>query len=319
MSVSIIDIREFNVAKLERGKIHRFWVEILADELDKAIVIPVLVARGKEEGHVMGLTAAIHGDELNGIPVIQRLFKELDVQQLRGTVMGIPIVNVLSYGNKSRLFESETDLNRIMPGKKLGNTAEIYAYRFLHRIVKQFDYLLDLHTASFGRVNSYYIRANMHNEMTAKMAYLQNANIIVHNPPSDHTLRGAAEELGIHAITLEVGNPNVFQKGMIRSGLTGIYNTLATLEMIDSVVEEASEPPIYCKKSYWIYTDKGGILSVFPNITDHVEKGELIAVQQNIFGTETRKYYAPEAGIVIGKSTSPVNKTGGRVLHLGVM
>lgn len=319
MKIPIIDIHDFNISKLERGKIHKFWVDILADELGNPIVIPVLVARGCAEGHTVGLTAAIHGDELNGIPVIQRLFSELDVQQLRGTVVGIPVVNVLSYGNKSRLFESETDLNRIMPGKKSGNTADIYAYRFLHQIINQFEYLLDLHTASFGRENSYYIRANIDDDITAKMAYLQNAAIIVHNPPSDHTLRGAAEELGIHAITLEVGNPNVFQKGMIRSGLTGIYNTLIALQMIDGEIEKAITSPIFCKKSYWIYTNSGGILHVLPEVTEMVKKGQLIATKQTIFGECSQEYFAPENGIVIGKSISPVNKTGGRILHLGIL
>ena len=317
--IPIIEIHDFQVEQLERGKVHRFWVEILADELGNPIVIPVMVARGATAGHVVGVTAAVHGDELNGIPVIQRLFREIDVNQLRGTIVGVPVVNVLSYGNKSRLFESETDLNRIMPGKEQGNTAEIYAYRFLHEIVSQFEYLLDLHTASFGRVNSYYIRANMENEITAKMAYLQNADIIVNNPPSDHTLRGAAEELGIHAITLEVGNPNVFQKGMIRSGLTGIFNTLVHFDMIDGDIEEPEKPAIYCHKSYWMYTDKGGILRVLPNITDSVKKGDLIATKHTIFGENVHEYFAPESGVVIGKSISPVNKTGGRILHLGII
>lgn len=319
MKIPIIKIEDFNVSKLERGKIHRFWVDILRNELGNPIVIPVMVARGVSEGHTVGLTAAVHGDELNGIPVIQRLFSELDVNKLSGTVVGIPVVNVLSYGNKSRLFESETDLNRIMPGKKKGSTAQLYAYRFLHQIVNQFEYLLDLHTASFGRVNSYYIRANMDDEVTAKMAYLQNAAIIVHNPPSDRTLRGAAEELGIHAITLEVGNPNVFQKGMIRSGLTGIYNTLIMLKMFKGEIEPPTKPAVLCKKSYWIYTQHGGILRVLPSVTQLVKKGEEIATKHTIFGEDAYEYFAPEDGIVIGKSISPVNKTGGRILHLGII
>ena len=93
-----------------------------------------------------------------------------------------------------------------------GNVSQVYAYRFFNRIVKHFDYLLDLHTASFGRINSYYIRADMANEIVRKMAFLQNAQIIVHNHPSDKTLRGTADQLGIPSITVEVGNPNVFQK-----------------------------------------------------------------------------------------------------------
>jgi predicted deacylase len=152
-----------------------------------------------------------------------------------------------------------------------------------------------------------------------KMALLQNAQIIVHNPPSDGTLRGTACELKIPAITLEVGNPNLFQKGMVRDGLTGIHNLLGYLKMTDSAVEEISDETVICEKSYWIYTDIGGLLSVKPNVTDIVEKNQLIATVRNIFGDITKEYYAPERGIVIGKSVNPVNQTGGRILHLGII
>src|SRR5690606_7085540 len=184
-------------------------------------------------GITLGLTAALHGNELNGIPVIQRLFREIDVKKLKGNIIGIPVLNVPSLVRKKRRFIDGTDLNHIMPGKEEGNVSQVYAYRVFHAIVKNFDYLIDLHTASFGRVNSYYIRADMEIKSTRTMALLQNAQIIVHNPPNDGTLRGAAEDLGIAAITVEVGDPNRFQKGMIRSGLAGIHNVLQYLDMTE--------------------------------------------------------------------------------------
>ena len=155
--------------------------------------------------------------------------------------------------------------------------------------------------------------------MVHKMALLQNAQIIVHNPPSDGTLRGTADEMGIPAITLEVGNPNTFQKGYIRDGLTGIHNLLGYLKMTDDEVEEHDEETVHCKNSYWIYTDTGGILTVHPKVTEIVKKDEVIATLRNIFGDVIREYLAPEDGIVIGKSVSPINQTGGRILHLGII
>jgi predicted deacylase len=282
------------------------------------IHLPILVARGHEEGPVLGLTAAIHGNELNGIPVIQRLFKELKIEQLRGTIVGVPVVNIPSLLRHRRRFIDGTDLNHIMPGREDGNVSEVYAYRIVNRIIRHFDYLVDLHTASFGRVNSYYIRADMKEPVTRQMALLQNAQLIVHNPPSDGTLRGAADALGIHAITLEVGNPNTFQKGVIRSSLTGIHNLLNYLQMTEGSIEKQSVPPILCRRSYWLYTDTGGILTVQPAVTERVVKGQLVATLRNIFGDLVKEYFAPEDGVVIGKSVSPVNQTGGRILHLGI-
>ncbi len=312
-------IKAFDLDDTPKGSCQNFWLEIISDGFANPICIPIMVARGIEDGPVLGLTAVLHGNELNGIPVIQRLFQEIDINELKGTIVGVPVVNVPSFMHKRRRFSDGVDLNHIMPGKKHGNVSQVYAYRFVHRLVKHFDYLLDLHTASFGRINSYYVRADMENPVIKELALLQNADIIVHNPPSDGTLRGAAEEMGIPAITLELGNPNTFQKRLIRSGIEGVHNVICHLGMIDDTIEKPEEETIFCKNSYWIYTDTGGLLTVQSGLRDLVVKGDPIASIRDIFGNKIKDYLAPENGIVIGKSISPVNQSGGRVLHLGII
>lgn len=311
-------ILKFNLEDTPPQTIKKFWLRIISDPLGNPVSIPVIVARGKEDFPILGLTAAVHGNELNGIPVIQRLFGEIDVKELKGVIVGIPVVNIPSYMRKKRRFNDGVDLNHIMPGKENGNVSQVYAYRLVERIIKHFDYLLDLHTASFGRVNTYYIRADMKHPVTRKLAQLQNAQIIVHNPPSDGTLRGAADEMDIPAITLEVGNPNTFQNRLIRSGIVGVHNVLSYLEMTDDTIEEAKIATVLCKRSFWVYTDMGGLLTIHVELMDKLKEGQLIASIRNIFGELMKEYYAPEEGIVIGKSISPVNQSGGRILHLGV-
>jgi len=317
MKETIID--NLDLSKVPKGRISRYWLDIVEDGMGIPIRIPLLIAKGHTKGPVVGITAAVHGNELNGIPVIQRLFKEIDPLYLNGTIIGVPIVNVPSYVRKKRRFLDGVDLNHIMPGKEKGTVSQQYAWRVINRLVSHFDFLIDLHTASTGRINSYYIRADMSDETVRKMALLQNAQIIVHNPPSDGTLRGTANSLNIPAITLEVGNPSLFQKGMIRDGLTGMHNLLGYFKMSDCEVEEISDETVLCKKSYWIYSDVGGLLAVHPDVTEIVKEGQIIATVRNIFGDTIKEYKAPESGIVIGKSVSPVNQTGGRILHLGIM
>ena len=312
-------IQTLDVEDVPRGTISRYWLHLVTDGMGVPVRVPIIVARGPKDGKVLGLTAAIHGNELNGIPVIQRLFGEINVMELTGTIVGVPVVNIPSLVRKKRRFIDGTDLNHIMPGNPDGNVSQVYAWRIVERIIKQFNYLIDLHTASFGRVNSYYIRADMTDKIVRQMAQLQNPQIIVHNPPSDGTLRGTAAELGIPAITLEVGNPNTFQKGLIREGLTGIHNILNYLEMLKCETEEPSEAILICKKSYWIYTDTGGIMTIAPKVAELVKKGQIIATIRNVFGDVLKEYIAPEDGVVIGKSTNPINQTGGRILHLGIL
>ena len=316
---SITLIKLLDVTNTPRGETRFYWLKLISDGFGSPINVPVIVARGMGKGPVLGVTAAVHGNELNGIPVIQRLFNEVDASELRGTIVGIPVVNIPAFIRKKRRFNDGVDLNHIMPGKEDGNVSEVYAYRFMDRIVRHFDYLLDLHTASTGRINSYYIRADMEQPMVREMALLQNADIIVHNPPSDGTLRGAADDLGIPAITLEVGNPSTFQKRLIRSGVEGVHNVLCHLDMVDDEIVEVEKDTVICSSSKWIYTDTGGLLTVNVELRQLVKKNEKIAELRNVFGTKIKEYHAPEDGIVIGKSVSPVNQTGGRILHLGII
>lgn len=314
----VSQIYHLDIEDLPKGKVSERWLHIINNGIGEPIRIPILVARGASDGPVLGLTAAIHGNELNGIPVIQRLFRELDVQRLHGTVVGVLVMNVPGLMLRQRKFNDGTDLNRIAPGKPNGNVSELYINRIIDRILKHFDYLIDLHTASFGRINSWYIRANMSKEVTSRMARLQNPDIILHNPPGDGTFRGAASSLDIRSITLELRDPHIFQFDVIEDALIGIRNVLYDFKMLDGSVTCRISYTTLCDRSYWMYTDEGGILEVFPKVCEHVKAGQLIAEVRTIFGKVMKKYFAPEDGIVIGKSVDPVNQTGSRILHLGI-
>lgn len=310
---------KLDLDSLPKEKISRVLVEITQDGRGLPIQIPLIVAKGKQAGPVCGITAALHGNEVNGIPVIHRLMEKVKLNKLKGTIVGVAPVNVPSYLIHRRRFTDHVDLNRIMPGKVDGNVSEVYAHRLVERIIKHFDYLVDLHTASFGRINSLYVRADMSDPDTSKMAYLQHPQIILHNPPSDSTLRGAAMELGIPAITVEIGDPHVFQPRHIRASLRGVRRVLSEFGLLHERPDAVGPAPILCQRSYWIYTDHGGLLEVFPELTDMVKKGERIGRVRNIFGDTICEYTAPEDGVVIGKSTNPIGQTGARILHLGIL
>jgi uncharacterized protein len=309
---------ELNLAPLERGQKVRFWIKLAENGLGQPLAVPILVARGSRPGPVVGVTAAVHGNELNGIPIIQRLFRALDPAELKGTVVGVPVVNVPGYLQNRREFNDNFDLNRLFPGHPTGSMAEVFAYRFIDRIVRHFEYLFDLHTASFGRVNALYIRADMTHPVSSKIARVFSPQVIVHNTGADGTLRSAAADLGIHALTVEVGDPHRFQRGLIRHSRLGIQAALDYLGMFDDDDTPLEETTVECFTSSWIYTDRGGVLQVHPGVTDRVKKGERIATVSNLFGEVIGEYFAPTDGVVIGKGTNPVAQTGSRILHLGL-
>jgi predicted deacylase len=313
-------VKHFEVGDFPVGEQTPVWVEMVADGLGSEVMVPLIVARGRKDGPVLGLTAALHGNELNGISVIHRVLQGLDLAALHGTVLAVPVANVPGYIANRREFNDGQDLNRIMPGREGGKSSDVYAARLLDRIVRHFDRLVDLHTASFGRINSLYVRADMTDPETRWMAEAQPAQIILHNDEVDGTLRRAATELGAPTITVEVGNPQVLQGDLVGLTVAGVRNIMHRLHMAPPVpVPPIAFEPVLCSRSYWIYTDRGGVLEVFPKLTTHVEAGERIAQVRSIHGRLIRDIYAPESGIVIGKSVNPVNQTGSRVLHLGIL
>ena len=312
-------VDSLQIDQFERLAQHRLLVEIVEDGLGQSIRLPVVVARGKGDGPIFGITAALHGNELNGIPVIHQLLRRVDLRKLKGTIVAVIVANVPGLLQQQREFNDGVDLNHVMPGSATGNRSDTYAHNLLERIAKHFDYLIDLHTASFGRVNSVYVRADMSNETTAAMAKLQRPQIILHDPPSDHTLRGALAELGVPAITLEIRDPHKFQPESIQRSLTGVRRVLSLVKMLPTRKVPEVPPPIVCSQSRWLYTDRGGLLTVLTDITDRVSQGDIIARQTNIFGDLIREYRSPSDGVIIGHSTDPVSQTGSRIVHLGII
>jgi predicted deacylase len=316
--MNVREIARFDLEDTPPGKMREYWLHIIDNGIGEPVRIPVLVARGCEPGPVLGLTAALHGNELNGIPLIQQLFQALDLRQLRGAIVGVLVMNVPGLLLEQRKFNDGVDLNRIAPGKADGNVSEVYANRLIELLIKSFDYLIDLHTASFGRINSFYVRADMRRGAIARMARLQNPEIIVHNPADSGTLRGAAASLGIPAITTELKDPHVFQFDVVREALAGVWNVVCDLGMLPGRVIHSRNTAILCERSYWLYTDEGGILQVLPRLRQYLREGEPIAELRSIFGKLIKRYSAPEDGVVIGRGIDPIAPTGSRILHLGV-
>ncbi|KAJ1721389.1 hypothetical protein LPJ53_004081 [Coemansia erecta] len=316
---SIPTVTELDLSSFPVGKITRVWVALAEDGMGLPIRVPVMVAKGALEGPVVGITAALHGNELNGIPLIHRLYKDLDPQTLHGTLVSVPVANSPGYLLSQRGYSDGTDLNRMMPGKPNASGPQVYAYNLMQRIVRHFEYLIDLHTASRGRVNSLYVRANLRDPRTARMARLQNPQIIVHNTSPGGSLRGAAMELGIPAITVEIGDPSTFNERYVKNALIGVTNILAQMSMLPDEETPNEYEPIVCSRSYWIFAKTGGILTVHPDLATWVRAGDLIATVRNVFGDIEEEYYAPQDGVIVGKHIDPVCQTGNRILHLGVV
>jgi predicted deacylase len=313
------EVERLDLDELARGETHHLSLALVEDAAARVVRIPLLVAHGAAPGPVVGLTAALHGNELNGIRTIHRLFTRVEPQELSGTVVAVAVVNMPGFLSHRREYNDGRDLNRLMPGRADGTESQVYAHRFLDRVARHFEYLIDLHTASFGRINSLYVRVDMKSARSAQLARWLGAEIIVHNAGRDGTLRAAAAERGIPAVTVEIGDPQVLEQRKIRASRIGLRDVLENLGMLAPDSESAPGNSVECEGSYWLYTDAGGILEVIVKPTERVQAGQLVARLHDPWGRLLRRYFAPEDGIVVGCSTNPVAHTGARILHLGIV
>ncbi|KAJ3257573.1 hypothetical protein HK103_004482 [Boothiomyces macroporosus] len=313
---------DLNIEDFPAGTISTAWINMVKQGLSEWIRVPVIVARGTESGPVVGITAVVHGNELNGVPCIHRVITDIDVSKLIGTVVAVPCVNVPGYLRFTREFSDGKDLNRSFPGHSNGTASQVYNYHLFTKIIKKFNYLIDLHTASFGRVNSYYVRADMNDAVSSVLAKLQQPQVILHNSGQDGTLRSAASAIGIRAITVEIGNPQLFQNQYVQWSYKGVMRILSYLNMFTSdlsLLVGGSPLTIVCSRGFWMYTKTGGVLEVYPSVNTIVKKGDLIARIKNIFGNIIEEIYSTHTGVTIGRSSNPVAMAGDRILHMGII
>lgn len=308
--------QSIDITNVQPGERVNFWKPIFQDAASQSVSIPIIIVRGKLEGPVLGVTAAVHGDELNGSRIIHHLIDDLDLEQLKGTLVCVPIVNVPAYNATQRRFTDGLDLNHVFPGKKDGRSAEQYAKAFESSFLPVVDYLVDIHTASPGRVNTMYVRVDLENETAKEMALNFSPQIILHAKGGDGTLRGAARKRGIPAITVEAGNPSIIQGKMVYEGEAGLRAVMAGLGMLHKRKDLPREP-VVCPTSKWLRTVSGGLLATRYKLFDRVSKGQLLAVIYNPFGEIIDEYKAPYDGIVIGMATNPAAVSGTRFCHLG--
>lgn len=309
-------VQRLQVDQYPLGTVTRLWLPLYQDATGRPVEVPFLLARGARPGPTMGIASAVHGNELNGIRIIHNLLRYLDLSELRGNLLCAPVVNVPAFNDGQRLFPDGLDLNHVFPGKPDGRPAEQYARAFVTAFLPNIDYLIDIHTASVGRTNTMYVRADLSDPVSRQMADAFNPEIILQARGSDGTLRRNALKKGIPSITVEAGNPNVFQGRIATEGDLGVRNILIELGFLEGE-KVLRRDPVVCPASCWLRTTGGGLLEPRFRLFDRVNKGAELAVVLDLFGDKIRDYKAPYDGIVIGMAANPVSVPGTRFCHFG--
>ncbi|WP_317928741.1 M14 family metallopeptidase [Halioxenophilus sp. WMMB6] len=316
-----MDELEIGGHRIKAGESVQIELPVVRLYTDTDICMPVHVVRSKKPGPTLFVSAAIHGDELNGVEIIRRLIRLKKPKLTAGTLILVPMVNVYGVLNQSRYMPDRRDLNRSFPGSSTGSLTGIVANRFLTEIISHCQYGIDLHTGAIHRSNLPQIRANLKDPETLAMAEAFGVPVLINSNIRDGSLREAAVEQGLKLLLYEGGQALRFDELSIRAGVRGVVKILEHLGMVAKRVRQASpkrQPiqPFVANTSFWVRANCSGIVHSLKNLGDKVETGDPLAEIGSPLAQTLGTVTATRSGIIIGKQNIPLVQEGDAMFHI---
>ena len=282
------------------------------------MVMPVHVINGAEDGPVLFVSAAIHGDELNGVEIIRRIIKLAVLRRLRGALIAVPIVNVPGFLSLSRYLPDRRDLNRSFPGSAKGSLAARLAEMFVDQILSNATHGIDLHTGAVHRENYPQIRVDLGNPAAEPMARAFGAPLVVNSASREGSLRDTADKRDVPVIVYEAGEALRFDETSIRTGLWGVIGVMEHLGMLPTQKRGSeSKAPVILRESSWVRAPASGVVRMRQPIGAEVEDGELLAVVSDPLGETESEIKSPMEGVIVGRTNLPLAHEGDALFHIG--
>ncbi|HVS02288.1 MAG TPA: succinylglutamate desuccinylase/aspartoacylase family protein [Thermoanaerobaculia bacterium] len=279
--------------------------------------LPVSVLHGARPGPCLWLSAAIHGDELNGMEIIRRILAHLEPASLQGAVIAVPVVNVFGFVQQTRYLPDRRDLNRSFPGSSRGSTAARLAHLLMDAVVSKCGYGIDFHTGSQHRSNLPQIRAHLADPETHRIAEAFRAPMMYSASEIAGSLRAAARRQGAHVIVYEAGEPLRFDQEAIRVGVAGVLRVLAALDMWPAAEQEEQPAPSFeAGETRWLRAPRSGIFHLAAGLGEWVRRHQQLGAIAGPFSTQVQAVKAPFEGLVIGFTANPLVHRGDALLHL---
>ena len=280
------------------------------------ITMPVHILHGRMPGPKLFVSAAVHGDEINGVEIIRRLMRLKSLSRLRGSLIAVPVVNVYGFIAHSRYLPDRRDLNRAFPGSSKGSLAARLAHLFMHEIVSNCTHGIDLHTGTLHRCNLPHIRAELHDPETRRLAEMFGVPVLIHADLRDGSLRQAAAEKGIITLVYEAGEALRFDEASIRMGVKGIASVMRALGMLPGEPPARASAPLVAHASIWVRAPRSGVLRASIGLGVMVRKRAQLGVIADPFGGSEIPVCAPAGGTVISRVNLPLVNEGEALFHI---
>ncbi|MFB6104793.1 MAG: succinylglutamate desuccinylase/aspartoacylase family protein [Halobacteriaceae archaeon] len=245
---------------------------------------------GETDGPTLYLQAAQHGREVNGTAVLRRLHDQLCAATLDGRVVTVPVADPLtfdhaSYTTPEPLDSVNANMNRVWPGDADGTLHERMAAS-LWSLVAEADAVVDLHTGSRDMLTHVVFKEG--DEDARALATAFGTDLLLGEPADEDAddewhardfagkLRVAAADADIPAITPELAHNRAIVEPAVETGVTGVTNVLATLDMLDGPVTHNGDPVLARNHLGRVTAEDSGLFRPHPDVTvgDTVTAGD---------------------------------------------
>ncbi len=281
------------------------------------IEIPVYVFRSKNPGPTLLLLAGMHGDEINGIEIIRKLINREEVRNpICGSIIAIPVINIVSFLFGSRNLPDGRDLNRCFPGSSKGSLGARIAYDLMKAILPQVDMGIDFHTGG-DRISNYpQVRCVFENETNVELARQFAAPFVIDALFRDSTFRKEAAKKGKSILVYEGGESSRFDYLAINEGINGVLRLMYHQGMTQ--LQLPSNTPVFLDDSSWIRAKHSGLFHTSQNNGAFINKGNVIGMISDPYGEFEYKIISPVDGYIFGLNNKPVVNQGDALMNIGL-
>jgi predicted deacylase len=290
------------------GEVKRGGISYGLDMAGQRREIPIIVVRGVEDGPRLWLNGATHGDEPEGPFSIFLALRELDPQQLRGTVVAVPAMNVGAFAAGTRGDPLDTfsyDMNRIYPGKANGYPTERAAAAHWAAMQASCDLQIAIHS---GGEHSYLAHMIFAADNPASMelaaAMGPNWSLVFRSATGSGNPSSMIASLGKGGITVELGGncrllTNDFHV-IARDLADGYLNVMRHYRMIDGAPRYA--PAWRQGFQIALLAPASGMFVGARDLPFETElpEGALLGQIYNLYGDVAAEVRAPQTGVVFG-------------------
>jgi hypothetical protein len=280
-----------------------------------------------EDGPRLTVTAGIHAAEYPGIAAAMRLGREIEPEELRGTLVTVAPVNLPGFFERS-LYINPLDgknINRVFPGRADGSPAERLASFLMSEIIAGSDAFVDLHGGDLVEALvpfALYQTSDGDNVEvhSREIAGAYDLDYIIAGAPG--TVSGAAyaavAAAGIPAIIAEVGQQGIYDQESVARHLHGLRNVMIRLGMLTGVVERKVRPT-YLTGTKWLFTDRDATYHPSVEVGEQVTEGQTIGELRDLFGETLQVLNAPATGPVLFLVTALAVKKGDPLIGIGII